>query len=208
MQSRKPETCLMPSPKCTLARQYMVRSRYTPLPRAGIGNAVAYDRFRTGLFLRCLLNWTDEIQMLHIISTAAFKGPLTALRLAEGCSKSKLTYSSGPSPSLGSLLYVLSTTPRLLLISSFLPVRHTTLLDPSNVFRAICYHSSRAVNHATSGHCLPSLQPSIPSCTNMKCSNLVANPLLDFRSPLPVSIALVLRVWQPSKHVLKTKFPS
>ena len=56
MRSRKLGTYLMPSPKCTLASQYIVHLRYTPLPRAGNENALIYDLFWTRLFPR----WTPS----------------------------------------------------------------------------------------------------------------------------------------------------
>ena len=103
-ETRKSGTYLMPSPKCTLASQYIVHLRYTPLPRARIGNALIYDWFRTRLFLRWTLSWTDKMQMPHILSTAEFKDAATVLSSAERYSKLKLTNSSGPPPSLGTLM--------------------------------------------------------------------------------------------------------
>jgi hypothetical protein len=47
------------------------------------------------------------------------------------------TSTSSPSPSLGALLSVLSTTHRRLLISNSLPLSDTTLLEPSKFLRAI-----------------------------------------------------------------------
>ena len=45
--------------------------------------------------------------MLHIISTEPFKDLAILLSSSEGCSKLKLTRSSGPSPHLGALLHFL-----------------------------------------------------------------------------------------------------
>lgn len=95
----------------------------------------------------------------------------------EGCSKLKFTSSFKPSPSLDDFVYILSTTAQLPLISSSLPVRYTTLLEPIQNLRASWHHLFLRVDQAILNRCPKSFRPWTPSCTNMECHNLAASHL-------------------------------
>src|SRR5882762_2349570 len=94
--------------------RYIVLLRYSPPPTADVGSTVSYDQFQTGLSLKCWPSWTDEVQMLHIISTEPFKDPAILLSSSERCSKLKFTRPSSPSPHTGASLHFLLMTAQLL----------------------------------------------------------------------------------------------
>jgi hypothetical protein len=61
MQSFNVRTWLLPSPAYMVTNQCcIVHSKYAPIPSAGTGKLVMFNRYQTGLLIALWLTWTDE----------------------------------------------------------------------------------------------------------------------------------------------------